>query len=268
MTPNEAFVFLELPIQTATLEALRKQYKKLALKYHPDKGGSAEKFRKLTAAHDLAKESIKKEINLAANALNPEQQKILIALNNAIFLYMCHARHYYHVKKVHGTKTCSASQMSSLHNRLEAFEYESLNPQLNELLIHYADHLNKFIRDRDVHTLERNYAETFRQNTYDCSRPLSIEVYDCSIFVLRAFFRFFDYIFTFVLRNQQLIAETSNSFAKACVGRDHFFTYSTEKPKPSQALQDLDAAFHTAIQQLQEPLDPRSSDNILSIQNK
>lgn len=35
------------------LKLLKKQYKKLSLKYHPDKGGSAEKFIKIKDAYDI-----------------------------------------------------------------------------------------------------------------------------------------------------------------------------------------------------------------------
>lgn len=49
MTPREARHLLTLP-DTATWGEVQRRYRHLALRVHPDKGGSAEKFQLLTAA--------------------------------------------------------------------------------------------------------------------------------------------------------------------------------------------------------------------------
>ena len=46
ISKNDAYILLNLP-QKCTLDDLKKQYKKLVIKYHPDKGGSAYLFEVL-----------------------------------------------------------------------------------------------------------------------------------------------------------------------------------------------------------------------------
>jgi DnaJ family protein C protein 9 len=46
---------------TASTEDIKKNYKKLALKYHPDKGGSAEHFKALSVAHSILSDPEKRK---------------------------------------------------------------------------------------------------------------------------------------------------------------------------------------------------------------
>jgi len=51
---------LELP-QTATTDEIKKAYKKKAMKFHPDKGGDPEKFKEISAAHEVLTNAEKRE---------------------------------------------------------------------------------------------------------------------------------------------------------------------------------------------------------------
>jgi len=48
--------------QTATTEEIKKAYKKKAMKFHPDKGGDPEKFKEISAAHEVLTNQDKREI--------------------------------------------------------------------------------------------------------------------------------------------------------------------------------------------------------------
>eukprot|EP00004_Rigifila_ramosa_P000933 TRINITY_DN10936_c0_g1_i1.p1 TRINITY_DN10936_c0_g1~~TRINITY_DN10936_c0_g1_i1.p1 ORF type:complete len:589 (-),score=74.14 TRINITY_DN10936_c0_g1_i1:14-1666(-) len=48
--------------QTATEDEIRRAYKKLAMRYHPDKGGEEKKFKELCTAYEILSDSRKKEI--------------------------------------------------------------------------------------------------------------------------------------------------------------------------------------------------------------
>lgn len=53
------YTALELP-GDATLEDIKKNYRKLALKYHPDRGGAVEKFQAIQAAHEVLEDPVTK----------------------------------------------------------------------------------------------------------------------------------------------------------------------------------------------------------------
>lgn len=48
----DPFKVFDLP-ETATFEEIRKRYKELAVKHHPDKGGDGEKFKEIAAAYEI-----------------------------------------------------------------------------------------------------------------------------------------------------------------------------------------------------------------------
>ena len=50
-----------------TLEELKKQYRRLAMKYHPDCGGSTEIMQAINAEHDALFETLKKQHNASAD---------------------------------------------------------------------------------------------------------------------------------------------------------------------------------------------------------
>lgn len=59
----DPYLLLEVP-HTATIEEIKKAYRKMALKWHPDKNGgsldAAEMFRKIKAAYDCLIDPIKR----------------------------------------------------------------------------------------------------------------------------------------------------------------------------------------------------------------
>ena len=50
-----------------TLDELKKQYRRLAMKYHPDMGGSTEIMQQINAEHDTLFEMLKKQHNASAD---------------------------------------------------------------------------------------------------------------------------------------------------------------------------------------------------------
>ena len=50
-----------------TLDELKKQYRRLAMKYHPDMGGSTETMQQINAEHDALFEMLKKQHNASAD---------------------------------------------------------------------------------------------------------------------------------------------------------------------------------------------------------
>lgn len=48
--------------QTATIDEIKKQYKRMAIKHHPDKGGDAETFKEINAAHEVLSDPEKRRI--------------------------------------------------------------------------------------------------------------------------------------------------------------------------------------------------------------
>lgn len=58
---QQLYKLLELP-QTATLEEIKKQFKRLAMRHHPDKGGDADKFKEINAAYEVLADPEKRRL--------------------------------------------------------------------------------------------------------------------------------------------------------------------------------------------------------------
>lgn len=65
MTRENAYRLLELPTTVKDEESIKRAYKKLAMKHHPDKGGTEENFKKLQQAKDVL---LRKEKVIATSA--------------------------------------------------------------------------------------------------------------------------------------------------------------------------------------------------------
>ncbi len=46
----------------ATTDEIRKAFKKLAVKHHPDRGGDADKFKEINAAHEVLSDPEKRKL--------------------------------------------------------------------------------------------------------------------------------------------------------------------------------------------------------------
>jgi len=61
MTPEEAAEILGVSLD-ASEEEIKRAYRRLALKYHPDRGGDRNKFEEITTAYNILMEYSKKRI--------------------------------------------------------------------------------------------------------------------------------------------------------------------------------------------------------------
>lgn len=59
---NKRFYDLLGVPKNATLDEIKKAFRKKALKEHPDKGGDAEKFKELSYAHEVLSDRDKREL--------------------------------------------------------------------------------------------------------------------------------------------------------------------------------------------------------------
>ena len=61
MNSNNYYDILGVNINSSK-SMIKNAYKKLAMKYHPDKGGDPEKFKKISEAYEVLSDSNKKKI--------------------------------------------------------------------------------------------------------------------------------------------------------------------------------------------------------------
>ena len=71
---NDLYSILELDVH-AKDEDIKKHFRKLSLKYHPDKNGSKEKLIELKDAYDILIDKEKRKISLSIKALEEKQTK-------------------------------------------------------------------------------------------------------------------------------------------------------------------------------------------------
>lgn len=83
MSNTELYKILEID-QKASQEDIKKAYKKLAMKHHPDKGGDAEKFKKISEAYEVLSDENKR--NMYDRGMDPNNQGMNI--NPDIFSQM------------------------------------------------------------------------------------------------------------------------------------------------------------------------------------
>lgn len=58
---SELYEVLGVP-KDASQDEIRKAFKKLAVKHHPDRGGDADKFKEINAAHEVLSDPEKRKI--------------------------------------------------------------------------------------------------------------------------------------------------------------------------------------------------------------
>ena len=75
MTRSEAYNVLEVA-PGVTQDELKKAYRKMAFKYHPDTGGNKDEFQKVNNAYSLLTSSSSSKTT-SGSKLTPEQQEIL-----------------------------------------------------------------------------------------------------------------------------------------------------------------------------------------------
>jgi DnaJ-class molecular chaperone len=71
-----AYVTLELPHNVTSKEEIRKAYKNLALKHHPDKGGALGAFQKVKVAYDVRCTSLSTPTASHFNPAHTQQSRI------------------------------------------------------------------------------------------------------------------------------------------------------------------------------------------------
>ena len=80
---QEYYKILNVPI-TATIPEIKKSYYKLALTHHPDKGGDADQFKKITEAFEVLSNENKKKIDDSGGLLGKNNKFINIFNNKKI----------------------------------------------------------------------------------------------------------------------------------------------------------------------------------------
>jgi curved DNA-binding protein CbpA len=56
---EEAIKLLDFNLSEATDDSLKKQYRKMVLRHHPDKGGNNDKFLRIKEAYDIVKKYLR-----------------------------------------------------------------------------------------------------------------------------------------------------------------------------------------------------------------
>ena len=73
---------------TANTEELKRQYKRLAATFHPDKGGNPEQFRYITDAYDEAKQLIAtRKIEVNVDIISSPKELISLLGQNVVISY-------------------------------------------------------------------------------------------------------------------------------------------------------------------------------------
>ena len=88
LTENKCYIALGLPPSSSSSE-IKARYRNLAMKYHPDKGGDAEKFKEIDEAYKFL---INKKESFSPSSDPSYSYNYEYAINNLEKLYFSHKK--------------------------------------------------------------------------------------------------------------------------------------------------------------------------------
>lgn len=112
----------------ASEKEIRKAYRALAAQYHPDKGGDAEKFREIEAAHAFLSDVTNRELFAACGVFNPTHTGDVIKCAIQIFTQGIELGHDNAVVK---SRTILSRQQEKLNANIAELNQEVTNLRLS-----------------------------------------------------------------------------------------------------------------------------------------
>ena len=236
MTPEEAFYFLGLK-NTASLAEIRHCYKKLALKYHPDKSGSNEQFQSLKEACEIAirvadgenfnEEKLQEmrsdwfndlfnvgeidKFNVAKQRLtewrNDNPGYGAISLNKYQLLKQLIITCGEAIKKHNREISLKISNVSVVNEfngcTGSVFMVATNDPEISLLIDPLVEHINEYSRTSDPKALRKNIEKTFKETKHDKFSPFLAAIYDALVTLVRAFIDLVDYMVSFATGSKE-----------------------------------------------------------------